>query len=451
MSKPTVPPRSLPTGGAAPAQKKKRPADTIADIIAELDKMQITAQWIKDEFLSPRLGTKLSSQQKNPKTKKSNIFFCWLSACCEEPKSGEQSEPLSELSEETKQFAMEQSKKLHGRLTDHAIFTHKQLEEVAMQTGGVALLYKILKCKGAAEAISKYYDNHQALKESLAPKRDSIFLALTGELEKMDAFLMNYGLAAALVAATSMTNFGSITKADWLAYLPLALRDQACQAKAKELCGDEALSPDHLGWAPLYCQAAVDLLIATPHLDLMDTSTYPVHPIYPDLSCCIEALECAKKSKWNLECAYTIGCAGASASMLLVVLFSAWLYIALHASSANRERFEEANLLRERFKDEFVIVHALFFIGVILGFIGVIATFSLKVATLALSWTAWGITVFAGFLAIFLFVKCPLEVYRLNQAIDEEREFKKKELADHYKTVLEAARSSKAQTAELIA
>jgi hypothetical protein len=201
-----------------------------------------------------------------------------------------------------------------------------------------------------------------------------------------------------------MSNFASIAKDDWLAYLPLALREVACQDLAKERCGDEARSPDQLGWGPLYCQEAIGLLMEKPTMDLENTSTYPEFPdlTSPDLACCMEALECAKTTKWKLELGYTIGCAGASAAMLLVVLFSAWLYIALHASSANRERFEEANLLRERFKDEFVIVHALFFIGVILGFIGVIATFSLKVATLALSWTAWGITVFAGFLAIFL-------------------------------------------------
>ena len=290
-----------------------------------------------------------------------------------------------------------------------------------MQAGGVALLYDILECKGAAEAISKYYDNLKALKESLAPKWKSIELALTGELESMDAFLMNIGLAAALIAGASISNFSSITKEDWLAYLPLALREEACQAKAMALCGDEALSPDHLGWAPLYCQAAVDLLIETPHMDLMDTSAYPDHQ---DLSCCIEALECAKISKWNLECAYTIGCGGASAAMLLVVLFSAWIYIALHASSANRERSEEAKLLRDQFKEEFVIVHVLFFFGVIFGFVGIIAVISLKVGTLALSWTAWGITLFAAILAIILFVKCPYEVYRLNQTIDTKRDFK---------------------------
>ena len=399
FSRASVQPSIEPIGEAAPEaahkKEKKRPiADTLA-LIAELDKMQITAQWIKEEFLSKRLGT-------------------------------------FELSERTSKQSLEID--LHERLSDHAIYSHKQLEDVAMQAGGVALLYEILVCKGAAEAISKYFDNHKALKESLASKWTSISLALSGELEKMDAFLMNYGLAAALITGASMANFASITKQDWLAFLPLALRAENCQAKAKALCGLEALSPDHLGWEPLYCQAAIDKLIETPHMKLMNTTD-------PDLSCCIEALECAKYSKWNLELGYTVGCGGASAAMLLVVLFSAWLYISLHASSANRERFEEAKLLRERFKEEFVMLHVLFFIGVIFGFVGIIAVLSLKVATLALSWTAWGITFFAGILAIFLFFKCPWEVYWLNQTIDKQREFNKEALADHYETVLKNAKA----------
>ena len=149
------------------------------------------------------------------------------------------------------------------------------------------------------------------------------------------------------------------------------------------------------------------------------------------------ALECAKNSKWNLELAYTVGCGGASAAMLLVVLFSAWIFISLHASSANRGRSEEANLLRDQFKDEFVIVHVLFFFGVIFGFVGSIAVISLKVGTLALSWTAWGITVFAAILAIILFVKCPWEVYKLNQTIDKKRDFNKDTLVAKYKDLLD--------------
>ena len=176
-------------------------------------------------------------------------------------------------------------------------------------------------------------------------------------------------------------------------------------------------------------------------MDLENTSTYPEFPdlTSPDLACCMEALECAKTTKWKLELGYTIGCAGASAAMLLVVLFSAWLYIALHASSANRERFDEAKLLRERFKDEIFIVHILFSAGVVFGFVGIVNVISLKVGTLALSWAAFGITVAAAILALVLFVKCPLEVYWLNQTIDEERKFNKKQLVDKYEKALKDA------------
>jgi len=51
-----------PTGGAATGQKKRPIAKTSAETIAEMDKMQITAQWIEEEILSARLGPKLSER-----------------------------------------------------------------------------------------------------------------------------------------------------------------------------------------------------------------------------------------------------------------------------------------------------------------------------------------------------------------------------------------------------
>ena len=94
------------------------------------------------------------------------------------------------------------------------------------------------------------------------------------------------------------------------------------------------------------------------------------------------------------------------------------------------------------------MLHVLFFFGVIFGFVGIIAVLSLKVATLALSWTAWGITFVAAIIAIFLFFKCPWEVYWLNQSIDKQREFNKEALANHYKTVLEKAKAEVVKEAD---
>ena len=299
-----------------------------------------------------------------------------------------------------------------------------------MQKGGVALLHEILYCKGAAEAISNYYDNLQALKESLAPKLESgdmlFSWAFTGE--HMDAILTNFSVAAALIAGASMANFGSITKEDWLAYLTLALREEGCQAKAKELCGLEALSPDHLGWEPLYCQKAVDLLIETPTMNLTSN---------PDFSCCFEALECAKSLKWNLEFAYTVGCGGASAAMLLVIVVSAWIFIALNLSSANRERIREAKLHNERFRGEFFVVFLLFHIGVIFGFYGMSTVISLKVGTRGIEWTALGINLYAAIIAFMIIISIPLKVSWLNQAIDEERGFNKEKLVVKYRELLD--------------
>ena len=118
--------------------KSQRPK--IADTIADLDKMLITAEWIEKEFLGARIRQAATiveeglDQQKEQKTKKTkNIFFCWRSA------SAELSEELYELpsgTEALSELTQELSKKLLERLFDHAIYTHKQLEDVAMQAGG---------------------------------------------------------------------------------------------------------------------------------------------------------------------------------------------------------------------------------------------------------------------------------------------------------------------------
>jgi hypothetical protein len=399
------------TGGHARGQPP------IADTIAILQEMPITEGWIKEEFLSARLKPKPSSHQKPKKIEESEALKM-VHKHAALLLASKQSAELPKL-----------SKELLARLNNHGIYSRGQLKDVAMQTGGLEQFHEILQSKGAADIISEYFDKQNALIESAAPVK-SILLTLTGRLDKMDAFLMNYGLAASLITAALMTCYTSITNEDWGAYLPIVLREQACQDKAKG-CGPEVLSPDHLGWEPLYCQVAVHLLLETPYMNLLNTSN-------PDLSCCMDALECAKLKKWNLELAFTLGCGGGSALMLLVLLFSSWLYIALHGSSANRERYEEAELLRERFRQEFLLLHTLFLGGVFCTFVGLIAVMSLKVSTLFLSWLAWGITFGSGVCAFALFLKLPWEVYYLNQTIDKVRGFDKAKLAVEYENALKA-------------
>ena len=46
------------------------------------------------------------------------------------------------------------SEELLARLNNHGIYFRGQLKDVAMQTGGLALLYEILQSKGAADIIT---------------------------------------------------------------------------------------------------------------------------------------------------------------------------------------------------------------------------------------------------------------------------------------------------------
>ena len=98
--------------------------DTIA-LIEKWDKMPITAQWINDEFLSTRLKSMLPGIQQ-----KTMITITKAENDSKEAKSDEQA--LSELPQQASKL----SRELRDHLFKHAIYTHKQLEDVAMQAGG---------------------------------------------------------------------------------------------------------------------------------------------------------------------------------------------------------------------------------------------------------------------------------------------------------------------------
>ena len=135
-------------------------------------------------------------------------------------------------------------------------------------------------------------------------------------------------------------------------------------------CSSTMYAPDHLAWVTgTYCQMALQTLIANPAANLTST----------EMECCIPVVQCAALYSWNMEFMFTLGCGGGAGLMLLVVLFSSWLFIALHASKANSNRYAEGKLITLRFRQEFAFLHLIFFLGVCLSFIGIMAVMSLKV------------------------------------------------------------------------
>ena len=119
---------------------------------------------------------------------------------------------------------------------------------------------------------------------------------------------------------------------------------------------------------------------------------------------------------------FTLGNGGGSAALLLTVLYTSWLYIALHATKANRDRYEEQKMLTHTLRQEFLALHLLFLVGIVSAFSGIIAVMTIKVTTIFLSWLVWLIALAGSALAVYILVKCIYEVYKINGKIDHFRE-----------------------------
>ena len=111
----------------------------------------------------------------------------------------------------------------------------------------------------------------------------------------------------------------------------------------------------------------------------------------------------------------------ASVVLLLVVLQSSWLYIALHASRANRSRSSEVEMLVRSYRGNYLFLQVSFLVGIIFSFLGLGAVVTLKTqsevqafATVAM--TIVGIVFFFGMLASII-----RAVAGLNRKVDAQR------------------------------
>ena len=301
-----------------------------------------------------------------------------------------------------------------ARFHENAVFTHGQLENLSHHGD----LRSVLECAGIADAITEYFDRKVA---RIARKRGTkrslyeFWFDLAGTLESMKQVCIHYGLVAALILSMTFANFGSITKDDWLAFLGLSLQESTCQRLAQSeyggSCGVDEITPNHLGWQTLYCHEALDMLIKNPTLNLTAAGK----------DCCIPVIECAKKLNWNMECLYTVGCGGGSAVLLLVVLFASWLYISIHAAKVNSARAEEEKLLVSRLRQEFLLLHFLFFLGLVGAYSGITAVMCIKVTTLNLSYLVWLLILAGGAFALILMIKCIWEIRKIKVAVGNAR------------------------------
>jgi len=139
--------------------------------------------------------------------------------------------------------------------------------------------------------------------------------------------------------------------------------------------------------------------------------------------CCIEPIECVLDASWAKNAWFAIGNGGATAVLMLTVLFTSWLYISLNATKANKSRWPEARVLVKRLRQEFLILHVLFIVGITLAYLGMYSVMCAKVTHRSLSWVVFSQMLASGVVAGLLFFKCLWEIHQVNVAVEKLRDF----------------------------
>ena len=312
-----------------------------------------------------------------------------------------------ELIEKASKLTHELMEKLHS----NGIFYLHQLEALSMH----GQLNDVLDCIGVSNKITETFEKLVAM-ERREHAFMSFMMSLSGTLASMEAMCVNYGLAAALVLTMTFANFGSVTSEDWIEHLKrIEIHTMSCQKQARTDCEPTGmeLSPNTLldYTRPVYCMDALNEF----------SEDYATNLNGTDLECCTKTIRCIVDSSFNTEMAFTFGNGGSTAVLLLVVLFTSWLYITLNATKANTSRYAEARLLSERLRQEFLILHILFAVGIVLAFIGMGAVMTVKVTTLGMSWVVRAGGTVAFIVTTGFAIKCLWEISQVNKSVDEMR------------------------------
>ena len=283
---------------------------------------------------------------------------------------------LKRCPKELEAKANDLAKVLLEQLHGHGIYYLAQLQALSMH----GQLADVLDCVGVSMQITETFDR-LAARNRRKHKVISFLMSLSGNLASMEAMCVNYGLAAALVLTMTFANFGSITHEDWMEYRRnVALHTPKCQALGETNCAPEGIQKSDnimLDYSrPAFCMEALNTLIDDPAANLTGT----------DEECCIEVVKCIADKGFEVELFFGFGNGGGTAVLLLVVLFTSWLFISLNATKANINRYAEASVLRDRLRQEFLVLQLLFSIGMIFAFAGMGSVMVLKSETYGISW-----------------------------------------------------------------
>jgi hypothetical protein len=290
-------------------------------------------------------------------------------------------------------------KRLAAKCKEHAVFFEDQLKGLAH----LGQLSDTLECVVVANLITEHFDSEVSEERKKKPLR-SFFFALAGSLQAMEAMCVNYGVCSALVLTMTFANFGVVVKDDWDAFMINIMMDSRD-------CWSLSTCPE--GSDKLVCLRAVHLVADEPWTNLSTQA--------PPLDCCNAVVECGKDSLFYTDLAFTTGNGAGSACLLLVVLFSSWLYIAIYATKANRGRWEEVRKLTKRMSGEFFLLQVTFLIGIVFAGCGIGAVMTIKVTTEAMSWLTWIVAFAMMSFLFFMLVKIIWEILMINRFVDKTR------------------------------
>lgn len=111
----------------------------------------------------------------------------------------------------------------------------------------------------------------------------------------------------------------------------------------------------------------------------------------------------------------------ASVVLLLVVLQSSWLYIALHASRANRSRSSEVDMLVRSYRGNYIFLQVSFLVGIIFSFLGLGAVVTLKTQSTVQAYATVVMTIVGIIFFVGMLVSVIRAVTGLNRKVDEQR------------------------------
>ena len=279
----------------------------------------------------------------------------------------------------------------------HAVCFEDQLRGLAH----LGQLSETLECVVVANLITEHFDSMVSKERMKKPVR-SFFFALSGSLQAMEAMCVNYGVCSALVLTMTFANFGVLGKDDWTEFMINVMMDtRDC-------------------WSLSTCPGGGNICLRAAHL-VADEPWTNLSTEVPPLDCCRAVVQCGKDSLFRADMAFTLGNGAGSACLLLVVLFSSWLYIAIYATKVNRNRWVEVRKLTKRLSGEFFLLQVTFLVGIVFAGVGIGAVMTIKVTTETMSWVTYFLTYIMMVFLAYMLLKIIWEILMINRYVDKAR------------------------------